>query len=81
MIEILATGITSHRLPTLADREQRTEDLLAQAAHLSRHGVATFGYVPGRGPFTTPRSATDSEDPGPAEEETAEPEELLQEET
>jgi hypothetical protein len=49
-------------------------------------GVATYRYVPGRGPFTTLWSATeyenpDYEDPDPAEEETAEPEEFLWEET
>ena len=44
-------------------------------------GVATFRYVPGRGPFTTLWSATDYEDPEPAKEETAEPEEFLPEET
>jgi hypothetical protein len=37
MIEALETGITSPRLPTLAAIEQRTEDLLAQAADLSQH--------------------------------------------
>jgi hypothetical protein len=44
-------------------------------------GVATFRYVPGRGPFTTLWSATEYEDPEPAEEETAGPEEFLREET
>ncbi len=37
MIETLETGITSPKLPTLADIELRTEELLAQAAHLFRH--------------------------------------------
>src|SRR6201994_4087202 len=36
MIETLETGITSPRLPTLAAIEQRTEDLLAQAADFSQ---------------------------------------------
>src|SRR6201994_680996 len=42
MIETLQTDITSPKLPTLADIEQRTEDLPAQTAPLSRHetGVA-----------------------------------------
>ena len=44
-------------------------------------GVATYRYVPGRGPFTTLWSATEYEDPDPAEEETPEPEEFLWEET
>jgi hypothetical protein len=44
-------------------------------------GVATFRHVPGRGPFTTLWSATDYQDPEPAEEETAAPEEFLWEET
>jgi hypothetical protein len=44
-------------------------------------GVATYRYVPGRGPFTTLWSATEYEDPHPAEEEAAEPEESLEEET
>jgi hypothetical protein len=37
MIETLETGITSPRLPTLADIEQRAEELLAQPTHPSRH--------------------------------------------
>src|ERR1700733_5000093 len=44
-------------------------------------GLATFRYIPGRGPFTTLWSATDYHDPEPAEEETAAPEEFLWEET
>ncbi len=44
-------------------------------------GVATFRYVPGRGPFTTLWFATDCQDPEPAEEETAESEEFLREQT
>ena len=44
-------------------------------------GLATFRYVPGRGPFTTLWSATDYQDPEPAEQETAAPEEFLWEET
>ena len=40
MIETLETGITSPRLPTLADIEQRTDDLLAQAASLARHATS-----------------------------------------
>ena len=52
------------------------EASLADPFHLG-----TARYVPGRGPFTTLWSATDYEDPEPAEEETAEPEEFLWEET
>ncbi len=44
-------------------------------------GVASFRYIPGRGPFTTLWSSTDYQDPEPAEEETAAPEEFLWEET
>ena len=44
-------------------------------------GLAAFRYVPGRGPFTTLWSATDYEDPEPAEEQTAEPAEFFEEET
>ncbi len=44
-------------------------------------GVATFRYIPGRGPFTTLWSATEYEDPEPAEEDNAGLEEFFCEET
>jgi hypothetical protein len=44
-------------------------------------GVATFRYVPGRGPFTTLWSATEYEDPEPAEEDNTGLEEFPWEET
>ncbi len=44
-------------------------------------GIATFRYVPGRGSFTTLWSATEYEDPEPAEEDNTGLEEFPWEET
>ncbi len=94
MIETLDTGIPSPRLPTLADIEQRTEDLLAQPPTPSRPATSVADPAsPPTAALPTPeplrpkepqhtlRSIFDYEDPEPAEEETAEPEESHWEET
>ncbi len=44
-------------------------------------GLATFRYVPGRGPYTTLWSSTDYQEPEPAEEATTRLEEFLWEES
>jgi len=74
-------GLTRKQIRDLFHGDLGSSSIDQALEKLRSLGVATYRYVPGRGPYTTLWSSTDYEDPEPAEEETAGLEEFLWEES